>query len=271
MLNRTRLFAALSTLTLGLGACASLPLQTNPVVLALFGPPRPELSEAYAESGSGARFDHSGFDQLLRAHVADFQVDYDGLRAEEASLDRYLESVATAPFDALDRDAKLAFLINAYNAFTLKLILDNGGSELASIRDIPSAERWDAERWTLAGRTVSLSSLEHEELRAKFVEPRIHFAINCASVGCPPLRNEAYTADRLEEQLEDQARIIHTDPRWTQIEGRTVQLSSLYLWYESDFSQVAGSSLGFASTWRPELAEGEWKIVWKDYDWALNR
>lgn len=120
--------------------------------------------------------------------------------------------VGDADFEALGRDEKLAFLINAYNAFTLRLILDH--RPLASIRDIPSSERWDAVRWVLAGRTVSLNQIEHELIRPNFAEPRIHFALVCAAVGCPPLRTEAYTGAELEEQLTDQSRYVHTHPRW---------------------------------------------------------
>lgn len=243
-------------------------LQTNPWVVSLFGPPTLTLEEAYAGTGSGAVMDHSALDGLLRRHVHGYSVDYDGLETEEEVLDSYLSAVAEAPFDALDRDGKLTLLINAYNAFTLKLILDH--SPLESIQDIPADERWDAERWTFAGRTVSLASLEHEELRAKFIEPRLHFAINCASVSCPPLRAEAYVADRLEAQLADQMTLMHTDERWLRIEGNTVYLTPLYLWYEADFTQVSGSSLAFAAAARPEVGQGEWTVRWMDYDWSLN-
>ncbi len=244
------------------------PLQTNPWVVAFFGPPRPELNEAYAQDVGTVEVDHRLLDGLLRRNVQGYSVDYDGLEAEEATLDAYLAVLADAPFHDLSRDGKLAVLINAYNAFTLKLILDH--RPLSSIKDIPADQRWDAKRWTLAGRTVSLTELEHEELRAKFVEPRIHFAINCASVGCPPLRAEAYDPARIDEQLETQSRIIHNDARWLELDGDTVKLTPLYLWYQTDFEQVAGSQLGFAGRYRSELSEGSWSIRWKDYDWSLN-
>lgn len=244
------------------------PLQHNPLVVRLFGPPRLEMKEAYAGTGGSATFDHSAFDQLLDDHVEGFEVDYPALQQNRAKLDAYLASLETAPFDGLDRDGKLALLINAYNAFTLALILDH--SPLASIKDIPSAERWDAVRWNLGGRTLSLTQIEHEELRAKFIEPRLHFAINCASVGCPPLRNEAYDPARLDAQLREQSEIIHADTRWIRIDGDTVHLTPLYLWYGTDFAQVAGSELAFAAQFRPELANGTHTIQWMDYDWRLN-
>ena len=118
----------------------------------------------------------------------------------------------TAPIDELGRDERLALLINAYNAFTLRLILDH--YPVASITDIPADQRWDAVRWRLAGETYSLNQIEHELVRPNFREPRIHFALVCAAVGCPPLRTEAYTGELLEEQLEGQTRYSHAHDRW---------------------------------------------------------
>lgn len=257
--------AALGATALAATGCN---VQTNPFLVSLFGPPTPSLEEAYEGSGTGGRFDHSVFDGLLSRHVQGYSVDYDGMAGEQEVLDGYISALETAPFDTLDRDGKLALLINAYNAFTIKLILDH--RPIASIRDIPAENRWDAQRWTIAGQTYSLTSLEHEEIRAKFIEPRVHFAINCASVGCPPLRAEAYVEERLEAQLSDQTTVMHSDERWVRIEGQTVHLTPLYLWYKSDFEQVAGTSLAFAAQSRPELATGEWSVQWMDYDWSLN-
>lgn len=255
----------------GLAGCG---LDTSPLIVRLFGPPRTELREAYALDPARATVDHALLDRVLKAHVQDGRVDYGALKAAPGDLDAYLAVLADAPFGDLDRDGKLALLINAYNAFTLKLMIDHG--PVASIQDIPAGERWDAERWTLGGRTVSLTAIEHEELRTKFVEPRVHFAINCASVGCPPLRGEAYVPERLDAQLEDQARTIHGDVRWLRVQHNsalkhhTVHLTRLYLWYADDFAQVDGTPLAFASRWVPELGEGRWEIAWLDYDWSVN-
>jgi hypothetical protein len=175
----------------------------------------------------------------------------------------------------MGRDQKLALLINAYNAFTLRLILDH--YPLGSINDIPDQERWKAKRWRLAGETVSLDQIEHERIRPKFAEPRIHFALVCASVGCPKLRGEAYVAERLEEQLEAQARTIHGDSRWFSFDAdaKTVRLTQLYRWYGGDFKQQAGSVPAFAAQFSPALKkaldEGEKvDLRWIDYDWSLN-
>jgi uncharacterized membrane protein YdjX (TVP38/TMEM64 family) len=246
------------------------------MIAKLFGPPKTQLAEAYEAAPGGPAFDNWAFDALLRRYVdAEGLVDYKGLGQQEAVLDRYIESIAAAPFAALGRDEKLALLINAYNAFTLKLILDNYPVE--SIRDIPSKKQWDDQRWVIAGQTYSLNQIEHEQIRPKFIEPRIHFALVCAAVGCPKLRQEAYSGSRINEQLEEQTKAIHGSPRWFQFEpgDESVRLTQLYDWYGGDFAQVAGSPLEYAAHYSPALkqvlnAGKKPKIDWIEYDWALN-
>ncbi|MEZ5397009.1 MAG: VTT domain-containing protein, partial [Bryobacterales bacterium] len=242
----------------------------------LFGPPPVSMQEAYAAQPGGPTFDHGPFTALLSQYVdADGWVDYRGLQTRESELNAYIDSLATAPFYAMGRDEKLALLINAYNAFTLRLILDH--YPIDSIRSIPGKERWDAERWTLGGRTLSLNDIEHKEIRPKFAEPRIHFALVCASVGCPPLRREAYTGVRLDEQLDDQARYVHSHGRWLRYEpgSDSIELTALYDWYGGDFKQTAGSVLGFVSRYAPEVKKAldagtKLKVRYMDYDWSLN-
>ncbi len=242
----------------------------------LFGPPKASLQEAYADERGSLEFDHSVFDGLLRKHVdSDGWIDYAGLRAESATLDGYLHSVARVDFDKLGRDEKLVLLINAYNAFTLRLILDH--YPIQSIKGIPDADRWDAKRWNVGGNTWSLNEIEHEQIRPKFVEPRVHFALVCAAIGCPTLRNEAYRADRIDEQLDEQTRYVHAHDRWFQLDARkgVVQLTKLYDWYGGDFKQVSGSVLDFAARYSPELKRLmdsgiKPRIEWLDYDWTLN-
>ncbi len=241
------------------------------LLVGCYGPPDATLREAHDANGS-ASFDHQLLDDVLKQHVdADGWADYAGLKTDSANLDQYIDTLASAPFDALGRDAKLALLINAYNALTLRLILDH--YPLKSIRDIPAAQRWDAVRWKVGGRTLSLTQIEHEELRAKFSDPRIHFAINCASVGCPPLRPEAYDVARIDEQLDDQMRYTHSRDRWLKLDraGGVVHLTQLYKWYGGDFEQVAPSVLAYAAQHNANLkAAGNVDIAWLDYDWSLN-
>ena len=245
----------------------------------LFGPPVATLSEAYQENPAGPTFDHSLLDGLLRKHVdEDGWVDYSGLHKDAGRLDQYVASLAEAPFDAMGRSERLALLINAYNAFTLRLILDYwDGAKLKSIKDIPGHKRWDDSRWRVGSFTWSLNAIEHEQVRPKFKEPRVHFALVCAAVGCPKLRNEAYLAARIDEQLEDQARYAHSHDRWFRFEPDTqaVHLTRLYKWYGGDFEQVAGSVLEYAAQYSDELKRalaegGRPRVRWLPYDWSLN-
>ncbi len=241
-----------------------------------FGPPRVVLAEAYEEDPASPAFDHARLDELLARHVdRDGRVDYRGLAADAGALDAYLKAVAEAPFDALGRNEKLALLINAYNAFTLRLILDY--APVKSIKDIPAGKRWDDRRWIVGGNVWSLNQIEHEQIRPKFNEPQIHFALVCAAVGCPPLRTEAYSARRLDSQLDAQSRYVHEHPLWLRMdEDRgTVHLTRLYDWYAADFEQAAGSVLAFAARYSEPLKQAMAKgdppaIRWLDYDWALN-
>lgn len=243
----------------------------------LFGPPRATLHEAYADVPDGAAFDHSMFDEILKAHVSDEGgfVDYDGLRDDADRLDAYIEAIGQADVEALGRNERLAFLINAYNAFTLRLILDF--YPVDSIKDIPADQRWDAKRWTIGGAVYSLNQIEHELIRPNFAEPRVHFALVCAAIGCPPLRHEAYTGARLEQQLADQARYVHSHPRWFRLhadEGE-LELTSLYDWYGSDFTQKASSIVTYAAQYSPELVRlinqgREPRVRFLNYSWKLN-
>jgi hypothetical protein len=263
--------AAVASLAVGLWAHAN----SDRLRYAL-GPAPVSSAEVYASAPGGASFDHSRFDALLRTHVdADGLVDYGRLKRAPAELDAYVGSLAAARFEELGRDEKLALLINAYNAFTLRLVLDHW--PVASIRDISAEQRWDARRWRLAGETLSLNQIEHERIRPRFREPRIHFALVCAARGCPPLRAEAYSGARLESQLADQARRVHSDDRWLRFDPATgaLRLTELYEWYASDFRQAAGSVPEHVALHVPVVraaldAGQRVEVRWIPYDWSLN-
>ena len=255
------------------------------LISSVAGPPAVTLEEEYAsdqdgESGDAtAVFNHSAFDELLQTHVDDDGwIDYEGFAQDSEQLGRYITSIAEANFDDLSRDGKLTFLINAYNAFTIQLILDHwDGGKLESIKDIPSSERWLAERWNIAGNIYSLEQIEHEEIRPKFIEPRIHFALVCAAVGCPPLRNEAFTATDLEQQLEEQTQYVHSHDTWLRYDSdsNTAHLTALYDWYGNDFVQVAGSVLEYVAQYSEPLQDAlrqdqSPSTEFLDYDWSLN-
>lgn len=267
------LMAMLATLFFSIALYANL----APNMLAqLFGRPKVELTESYQVKPNGPTFDHSSFDALLTRFIdGDGMVDYQGMGQDQAALDTYIAAVGEAPFNELGRNEKLALLINAYNAFTLRLILDN--YPVASIHDIPGKQRWDAERWIIGGETYSLSQIEHEQIRPHFIEPRIHFALVCAAIGCPKLRQQAYVGSQINEQLDVQTQATHASERWFRYNdgGSTVELTQLYNWYAGDFKQAAGSSLeyaaGYSRSLKQALASGKKpKIKWLEYDWALN-
>ena len=259
-----------------LGAFAWWSGALEALLVRIFGPPRVEMTESYDHTAHGEVFDHTDFGSLVADYVdSDGFVDYAGVAGDEGRLDAYLGRLAKAKPDDLGRDERLAFLINAYNAYTLKLILDH--QPIDSIRDIPGDERWDAERWVLGGQTYSLNQIEHELIRQNFREPRIHFALVCAAVGCPPLRSEAYTGTQLEAQLEDQTRLLHASERWVRYGpgAPVIELTSLYLWYAGDFEQVAGSVLEYVAQYDADLATDlssghEPRVRHLSYDWSLN-
>ena len=242
------------------------------------GPAPVTLQETYDADATGPGVDHSLLTTVLGRYVTtDGLVRYEALRKDPADLDRYIQQLREVQFDPLQRNEKLALLINAYNAFTLRLILDQEPT-VQSIKEIPKTDRWDAKRWHIGSLLLSLDQIEHEYLRPRFKEPRIHFAINCASISCPPLRQEAYEADRIEAQLEEQTRALHADPAWVRIDpsGQTLDLTRLYLWFEGDFEQGAGSVLNFIARYHPKLAAelqaGRTpSIHWLEYDWSLNQ
>jgi len=237
--------------------------------------PDPESKEIHPDSGTD--FDHTMFTEVLERVVDETgRVDYPSLKAAPENLDRYIGLLAGLDFDSLSRDAKLATLINAYNAFTLRLILDY--HPIASIKDIPSEHRWQARRWSLGGEIVSLDEIEHQRLRAHFREPRIHFAINCASESCPPLSPKAFQSITLHDQLESAARRVH-DPtgRWYNWDAsaRRAGLFRIYLWFHGDFEAAAGSAEAFAARYheplRRALDDATVDIHYLEYDWSLNQ
>ncbi|MEO0966214.1 MAG: DUF547 domain-containing protein [Planctomycetota bacterium] len=250
-------------------------------VFSLATGPQGVAAEKYADQVGGETFDHAAWDAMLKQHVAPGGwVNYAGFAADEASLDIYLAALGSADYDALSRDAKLAYLINAYNAFTIKLILDHwDDGRLESIMDIAGGEAWDLKRWNMAGQTVSLNELEHEIIRKDFLEPRIHFVVVCAAFSCPPLRSEAYTAEKLEAQLQEQTVYSFNHPRWLIFDGGsgtpTLRLTKLLDWYAGDFTQVAPSVEAYAGEFNQRLGahlaeDRPVSIQWIDYSWLLN-
>ncbi len=230
--------------------------------------------------GATSPFDHAHgqFDRVLKQHVKNARVDYAGLKAHPEELNRYLGQVAAVSkteFKKWTEPEQIAFLINAYNAYTLKLIIDH--YPLKSIKDIGSLLNgpWDQPVVKLFGETMDLNTLEHKILRKDYAEPRIHFGLVCAAKGCPPLRNEAYVGARLEGQLADQAKQFLAESARNRIAAseRVVYLSSIFKWYGSDFEKKSGSVLAALKPYWPAKPPAEYesfKIRYTHYDWSLN-
>ncbi len=232
---------------------------------------------------TAAEFDHthSNLTEVLKLHVKDARVDYAGLKAKPAGLNRYLDQLAAVSrveFDAWRGPRRIAFLCNAYNAWTLRLIIDH--YPVKSIKDIGGlfSGPWDQAIVRLFGETITLDTLEHKILRKEFDEPRIHFALVCAAKGCPRLRNEAYVNTRLDEQLTDQAKrfLAASDQNRVDADAHMVYLSPIFKWYGGDFEKKSGSVLAALKPYWPEssssvaLEKGSFKIRYTDYDWSLN-
>ncbi len=241
-----------------------------------------------APAVTGAQtFDHGVFGRLLAVHVTDGMVDYDAFKASP-EFSAYLQSLAQFEPRTLPRDEQLAFWINAYNAYTIELINTHGERE--SIRNINRGlfgirayGPWQEPIAVVGGTAHGLDHVEQKIIRPRFREPRIHFALVCAALGCPPLRSEAYTGARLEEQLEDQARVfLRLSPEENRVDvaSRAVYVSQIFRFrdYEDDFGGSRESVARFIARYYPpgperELLEsGRWaKWQYTDYDWALNR
>jgi hypothetical protein len=237
------------------------------------------------ETTTAQSFDHSLYDAVLKRHVKNGKVNYKTLKADK-DFATYLEQLSKANPDALPtREEKIAFWINAYNAFTLKLIVDNYPvksiteiSALGKLTAFVGDSPWKKEFFTINGRKMSLDKIEHEILRATFKEDRIHFAVNCASSSCPILRPEAYTAEKLGEQLNEQAKQFLKDTLRNRIDikTKTIYLSKIFDWYKDDFIKSAGTLEQYLSqfiddeTIKHMLLNKEFKIEYMDYDWSLN-
>jgi hypothetical protein len=247
------------------------------------------------EVQAGAIFDHGAWDGLLKAHVRVVeegrasQVDYAGLAAGRNELAGYLQRLATvkvAEFDTWATPEQLAFLLNAYNAWTVELVLSKY-PDLQSIKDLGNIIQspWKKTFIPILGATRSLDDIEHGLIRGsgRYSDPRIHFAANCASIGCPALRAEAYRGAELERQLDEATAFFLRDRNRNRLSGRVLEVSSIFKWYGDDFSKgwlsyhslVAffsgyAGALGLTEKDVLALAAGEIKIAFLDYDWRLN-
>lgn len=226
--------------------------------------PTPPVPETAPVPGAPS---HRQWDDLLRRYVgATGKVDYAGFQKDKAALQQYLDLLAANPVaDNWSRQEKMAYWINAYNAFTVKLIVDN--YPVNSIRDLDKGNPWDVARIRLGTRTYSLNGIENDILRPQFQDARIHFAINCAARSCPPLLNRAFTAERLDQQLDQQARQFINNAAFNQLSANKANVSKIFEWYAKDFGNLVDFLNRYADTKLPKDAA----ISYVEYDWALNQ
>ena len=224
---------------------------------------------------------HAAWGVLLERHVVVTEdgkasrVRYAGMAADRAELKRYVETLSAIPrgeFDRWSRAEQMAFLINAYNAFTVEKILGRY-PDIRSIWDYGKffGNPFKDEFFSLLGRRASLDWIEHETLRKSYRDPRLHYALNCASVGCPMLRAEPYVAPRLEAQLEDQARRFLSDATRNRYRDARREVSKIFDWYKEDFEPRPAYFARYAALLGTDAATaGRAPLTFLDYDWALN-
>ena len=245
-------------------------------------------------TGAQAAFDHghAKFDALLKQHVTWIsnggasQVDYAAIKRDPSLLKGYLDEIAAVSNEEYADFAKpqqLAFLINAYNAYTIEFVLTEYPN-IESIKELGSlfSSPWKKKLFPLLGEKRSLDEIEHGMIRkpGDFDDPRIHMAVNCASIGCPALRDEAFAAERLDMQLEDGVRRFLGDSSRNRADQKGLWVSKIFDWYAVDFKKQSGSvakwlapyaeQLGSDAQIRAAVASGSLRVRHLDYDWALN-
>ena len=232
------------------------------------------------QPAGGAVFDHSKFDRVLKTYVDDLgRIDYNGI-AKDQTFKAYMEALEKARADALSSDEQLAFWINAYNAVTIDKVIK--WKPKKSVRETFVPGVWTGTKFfttrehTVAGKSMSPDDIEHEILRKQLKEPRIHFAIVCASSSCPPLPRFAYTGNNVQVKLEEETRKYINSERGTQIDSakNELHLSKLFDWFAGDFEYASGSVLNFIKPYLDEqgraFLDKEPTIKYIHYDWALN-
>lgn len=210
--------------------------------------------------------DHAKWNTLLQKNVSKSgKVNYGAFKKDSKELSSYLSALAAnVPTASTSRKATLAYWINAYNAYTVKLIVDN--YPVKSIKDIK--DPWGTKFFKLGNKQYSLEEIEHQILR-KMDEPRIHFAINCASFSCPNLLNQAYTEANLEAQLNSVTKSFINDKSKNTITASTIEISKIFDWFGEDFKKN-GSIISFFNKYSALKISNTAKITFKDYNWSLN-
>lgn len=210
---------------------------------------------------------HNNFGNLLARHVSSQgNVNYNGFKSNWNDLRAYIKELGEiTPTDEWSNEDKLAYWMNAYNAMTVDLILRN--QPISSIKDIK--DPWGQRLWKLGSKWYNLNQIEHEILR-KMGDARIHFGINCASFSCPPLSNEAFTADKVDNQLEQLAKAFVNDTKRNTITANSIKISKIFSWFSKDF-KTNGSVIDFLNKYSGTHIASNAKKGYRDYNWTLNK
>ena len=258
--------SSLYLLPLSAGMLAALMAFTAPT--APVTPPR---------AAAAAPIDHSAFDKLLKKYVNEKGlVDYKGWKKDQVAFNKYLQMLSKNPPAASTSKAEqMAYWINAYNAYTIRLVLDHYPVE--SIKDIGTKIQipfvttpWASKFFSIGGTKMSLDNIEHGTLRKNYNDPRIHFALVCASISCPRLRNEAYTAAKLDSQLDDQGRDFLNNPAKNKPGKASAQLSKYFDWYKGGWTNNGHTVASWVNKYSTTKIDGNAKISYLDYNWQLN-
>jgi len=219
--------------------------------------------------------DHSLYAGLLKKYVKDGVVNYQGFKNEESVLDKYLKALEEVDSKILSRNEQFAFYVNAYNSWTIKLIL-SGYPGIKSIKDLGSLFKspWKKKICRIDGKIIALDDIEHNILRPRFKDPRVHFAINCAAKSCPPLRAKPYRGGEFDQQLDEMTRAFINDLESNHLEDHTLYVGSIFKWFAEDFNKdIVGFFLKYAKGDLKEQLEAnkeKIKVNYLDYDWSLN-
>ncbi|NEO55786.1 MAG: DUF547 domain-containing protein [Okeania sp. SIO3B5] len=265
-----------------LASCGGLNSPTN------LGEKNQDTQEYTATSAQP--FNYQDYNSILKEYVnAEGLVDYERLKENRQKLDEFnaaIGAVTPSTYDSWTDAEKIAFLINAYNSFTLESIIDNYPTK--SIRNIIGV--WKIRKFDIVGEKLTLDHIEHQILRKEFNEPGIHVALVCAAISCPPLRQEAFTGNQLEQQLDDQAKKFLGNNQGFKIDSQNnaVYFSSIFKWFGEDYEKTYGqeptidglnetetSIVNYAHQYvSPDaqkiLKQGGYQVKYSDYDWSLN-
>ena len=282
MIEKSLLLIAAIASDLAIATCSNLANSTQNLVKT--------ADVKYVKVAANQSLNYQDYAEVLQTYVSDRGlVDYKGLQANRQQLDRFNQSLGSIPpetYAAWNEAKQVAFLINAYNAFTLSIIDQNPIKD--SIRDISGV--WNRRKFALAGVEKTLDNIEHDILRKDFNEPRIHVALVCAAISCPPLRSEPYFPEQLNAQLDDRTAKFTASPQGFDLDrqDKLVSLSSIFKWYGQDFEQTYGiedkfdgndkqrAVLNYLSSTldsqeREFLEQEDYRVKYFDYDWSLNK